>query len=60
MFKLPKLFGAHAKLERLWADTEVAAPETVIQYDESDRSIAAESEWFTDSLNAPGAPVHKG
>jgi hypothetical protein len=56
MFSITRLFGARSKLERLWAETQVDPPETVLLYEESHRADLAESEWFTDTLNSPFAP----
>jgi hypothetical protein len=52
MISLARLFGVRTSLQRQWADTEVAPPDTVSTFDETDRAALAESEWFMEVLGA--------
>lgn len=52
MFSFSRLFGVRRTLQRFWADTEIAPPDTVILA-ESDRLELAESEWFSEGLFGP-------
>ena len=54
MLSFSRLFGVRRTLQRFWADTEIAPPDTVILA-EAERLELAESEWFSDGLFGPPA-----
>lgn len=52
MFSFSSLFGVRRTLQRFWADTEIAPPDTVILTD-IDCTEVAEAEWFSEGLFGP-------